>query len=56
LRTWVYGVALLFLVVAIYVGVSVLGMVGAAWALVFTGMGTAVALWILFLRLVPDGA
>ena len=56
LRTWVYAVALIILVVAIFVGVSALGMVGAAWALVATAAGTAMVLWGLFLKLVPDAA
>ncbi len=54
LRTQVYFAALVFMVVAIWAGVSALGMIGAAWALVLTAIGTAVALWMLFLKLVPD--
>lgn len=56
LRTLVSGVALVFLIGAIFLGVAAFGMIGAAWALVAAAIGTAVALWVLFLRLVPDAA
>jgi len=53
LRTWVYAVALMGMVALIVAGVSAFGMIGAAWALVMTAIGTAITLWVLFWRLVP---
>jgi len=54
LRTWVYAGGLAFMLATLVPSVIQFGMIGAAWALVAAALVTAVALWVLFLKLVPD--
>ncbi len=54
LRTWIYAGALAFMIAVLVPAVSLFGMIGAAWALVLTAVGTAATLWVMFLKLVPD--